>query len=390
MNIAERYIRLAHGLGAHIEGLVDGYFGPPEWADKSKRDPQMLVAEAADFLSALDEVPEAARREWLRAQGKALHTHARLLSGEQLPFEDEVRGLYDIEPQQANSTELDAALSKLEDLLPGTGPLPERMERLRERVTVPNDQIERVAQPILSELRKRTHERYGLPDGEDFSIHLVSDKPWGGYNWPLGNLQSRIDINTDLPVYLTTLPDLLAHEGYPGHHTEHASKEARLVRQLGWQEHQMQLMLTPECVISEGIATNALGQVMTLAEWSDWLGGELATLAGLDAADVRALIEVQTAQEDIKHVSGTAALMLLAEQRPEPEVLEFLTHYGVTTPQRAAQSLRFIRTYRGYVYTYSVGHQLVKNFVKASGPEGFSTLLHEPLTPEQVRRGGEH
>lgn len=388
MDIAERYIRLAHGLAAHIDGLVDAYFGPPEWAETTKRDPKRLLLEAADLLSALDDVPDAARREWLRAQGAALQTHARLLSGETLPFAEEVRGLYDIAPLGAELAELDVALKAFEDSVGGTGSLLERLEALRAKVTVPDGDVLRVAQPILAELRKRTAEKFGLPDGENFSIQLVKDKPWGGYNWPLGNLQSRIDLNTDFPVRLTALPDLLAHEGYAGHHTEHASKEARLVRENGWQEHQMQLMLTPECVVSEGIAMNALEMLMPREEVETWLSGELAQLAGLDPDDILALLKVSAAQEKIRHVSGTAALMLLGEGRPEKEVQDFLAHYSSSTPERAAQSLRFIRTYRGYIYTYSVGHKLVRDYVAAKGTAGFKALLQEPLTPEQLRRGG--
>ena len=51
---------------------------------------------------------------------------------------------------------------------------------------------------------------------------MVQDQPWSGYNWYLGNGRSRVDLNTDLPIYAYLLTDLLTHEGYPGHHTEHA------------------------------------------------------------------------------------------------------------------------------------------------------------------------
>lgn len=40
-------------------------------------------------------------------------------------------------------------------------------------------------------------------------------------------------INVDLPVWSHRLPDLVAHELYPGHHTEHAWKEHALVRGRG-------------------------------------------------------------------------------------------------------------------------------------------------------------
>lgn len=380
---AERYIRLAHAIDAHSPGYIDGYGGPAEWADRTRRDPTELHAEALALLDEVGGVEDESRRAFLTVQVRAMVTVTRLLRGEHLPYAEEVRGLYDIGPVRADEAELDAALRTLDAALPGTGTLEEREEALRSRVAVPVDDILRVADPILAALRERTRERFGLPGGEDFSIGLVQDKPWSGYNWPLGNLKSRIDINTDLPVLLPALPDLLAHEGYPGHHTEHATKEARLVRGRGWWEHSIQLINAPECVVSEGIATNALRALMGREEVGAWLTGELAEVAGLDPDDIRAFLAAGRAREGLKRVSGTAALMLHEDGRPETEVLDFIRHYAPASEARARQSLRFISqpTFRAYIFTYSVGGDLVRGWMEREGTDGFARLLREPLTP---------
>lgn len=385
-DIAERYIRLAHAIDVHSQGFVDGYGGPPQWADRTRREPGELQAEAEALLSDVHNVSDDARREFLRVQVSAMHTMTRIIGGEAIPYEQEVRGLYDIDSVGADLTALDAALDALETAVPGSGPLAGRIEQLRQKVTVPKQDLLRLAGPILAELRRRTQARFGLPAGEDFSISLVSDKPWGGYNWPLGNLKSRIDLNTDLPVPLTGLPDLLAHEGYPGHHTEHATKEARLVREKGWLEHGIQLMNAPECVVSEGIATNALDAVMGRDEVRRWLGGPLAALAGLSGDDVLTFLDVNAAQKALKGTSGAAALMLHGEGRSEAEVLAFLGRYALATPERARQTLRFIGQpqFRAYIFTYSVGSDLVQSWTRKHGPKGFGRLLREPLTPGQL------
>ncbi|MBB5232672.1 hypothetical protein [Deinococcus budaensis] len=384
---AERYIRLAHAIDAHAEGYIDGYGGPAEWADRTKRDPAKLRAEAGALLDAVSEVQDPARRTFLTVQVRAMQTMTRLLAGEAIPYADEVRGLYDIDPVRTRAAELEAALSALDAALPGSGPLEAREEALRARVAVPKDDLLRVAAPILTELRRRTRERFGLPEGEDFSIGLVQDKPWSGYNWPLGNLQSRIDLNTDLPVLLPALPDLLAHEGYPGHHTEHATKEQRLVRGRGWHEHSIQLINAPECVVSEGVATNALRALMEEGEVEAWLTGELAGVAGLDPDDVRAYLAASRARDGLRGVSGTAALMLHGDGAPEREVLDFLMRFGAAPEARARQSLRFISqpTFRAYIFTYSVGGDLVKGWLERGGTPAFARLLQEPLTPGDLR-----
>lgn len=383
MDIAERYIRLAHGIDAHSEGFIDGYGGPAGWADRSPRPPAQLQAEAEALAQDVQALTDPLRRGWLSVQVRAMHTMTRMLAGEDIPYEQEVRLVYDIDPLETSVDALEEGLAEMEAAVPGSGPLPERLDAMREKVVVPTGDILRLAEPILSELKRRTQERYGLPAGEQFTIGLVSDKPWSGYNWPLGNLTSRIDINTDLPVLLPGLPDLLAHEGYPGHHTEHATKEAVLVRGRGWLEHSLQLINAPECVVSEGIATNALDLVMSREEADAWLTGELARMAGLNGQDVQAFLDVNRAKEKMKAISGTAALMLYRDHRPDDEVLAFLMRYNAVTEMRGRQSLRFIqnRLYRGYIFTYSVGYERVKAFTAAHGPEGFRRLLNEPLTP---------
>ncbi|WP_425146186.1 hypothetical protein [Deinococcus sp.] len=385
MQTAERYIGLAHGLDAHSPGSIDGYGGPAEWAERTLRPLATLRAEAGALAESVAAEPNASRRGFLEAQLRAMHTKLRLLSGERLAYRDEVRGLYDIEVAHTPEGVFEEALTRLDAALPGTGSFYERQERLRARVALERGDILRLAGPILAELRGRTARRFGLPEGEDFNIELVQDKPWGGYNWPLGNFQSRIDINTDLPVLLPTLPDLLAHEGYPGHHTEHAVKEGRLVRGRGWQEHGLQLINAPECVVSEGIAVNALRAVMDERELHDWLTGDLSKQSGLDADDVAAYLSAAAAQEVLAAADDNAALLLHGQERPEAEVIDYLTTAAARSPERARQTLAFLKAplSRSYSFNYRVGGRLVREAV-SRGTFTFAQLLSEPVTPGEL------
>jgi hypothetical protein len=382
---AEAYIRLAHGIDAHMPGYIDGYGGPQDWADTALRPLPELTAQADVLAAHAESEPDAERRGFLDVQVRAMQTMLRMLGGETLSYTEEVQGLFDIVPPRVPESTFEAAHSALDAALPGSGGLAERLETLRRRVVVPAPHILTLAAPILAELRARTGKLLPLPDGEDFSIELVQDKPWGGYNWPLGNFRSRIDINTDLPVLLTSLPDLLAHEGYPGHHTEHALKELHLSRERGWQEHSLQLINAPECVVSEGIAVNALHAAMDRPEVEAWLTGELATLAGLDAGDVKAMLAAGEAMEGLDGVSGNAAMLLHADGRPEQDVLDYYQTYALSTPKRARQNLKFIQNpnFRAYIFTYSVGGRLVREAMKA-GKVSFQELLTRPYTPGQL------
>ena len=70
---------------------------------------------------------------------------------------------------------------------------------------------------------------FGLPDGEHVHWELAHDQPWSGFNYYEGDYTSTVAVNADLKQQMSNLPRLVAHESYPGHHTEHCRKEAGLV-----------------------------------------------------------------------------------------------------------------------------------------------------------------
>jgi hypothetical protein len=166
------------------------------------------------------------RREFLTVQVRAMRTMLRLLRDEDLSYGDEVHGLHDIDPEHVPEARFEATIGRLEDLLPGSGTVAQRWRALRARFEVAPERLSGLVSVINSELRSRTRRLLELPDRERIEFKLVQNKPWSGYNWYLGNAQSRVEINTDLPTHLHTLPDLVAHEGYPGHHTERVFKDA--------------------------------------------------------------------------------------------------------------------------------------------------------------------
>ena len=87
---------------------------------------------------------------------------------------------------------------------------------------------------------------------------VVTDRPWSGFNYYLGDYRSKVAVNADVRQLMSQLPRLVAHESYPGHHTEHCRKEAGLVRRKGQAEQTIFLVNTPQCLMAEGLADLAL------------------------------------------------------------------------------------------------------------------------------------
>lgn len=390
--IGRRYLHLALQLDRHFEGFVDAYFGPPEFrAEVQTGSPRSLEALADDAQLLLDaieaDVPDAQRKGFLAKQVQAMAAVIRNLSGDQIDFVQEVELYFDITPTMIDEATFEAAHTQLDEILPGDGSLIERSVAWREKLYLEPSKILPVFNLALRETRRRTQKLFDLPPGEDLMLHLVEDEPWAAYNWYLGDFCSRIDLNTDLPVRADSAVPLIAHEAYPGHHTEHALKEQCLYKQKGRAEHAVQLLLAPESVIAEGIADNAQQILFDDSELAAFLRDQLYPLAGLSELDVEKQLRVGRATEALRSVSGNAALLLHREGCAPEEVQRYIERYSLRTPEEASHSMRFITNplFRSYVFNYAVGKALLAPLL--DGPDAlanFERLLSEPLTPSQA------
>lgn len=400
--IARDYILLALRLDQHLPGTVDGYFGPADlkaMVDMEQlRSPSRLAEDAAALRARLDaEVGESDRRRWLDVQLVALETLARIRAGTPIEYEDQVERCFACRPRRRPTSRFETAAAALDALLPGEGPLARRLATEDEAWTVAPDRVSAVADVLVRRYRQRAADRFGLPEGESVRLSLVRNQPWSGYNWYDGGYRSRVDINIDLPIRLPALLATVAHETYPGHHLEHAGKERALVEGLGRLEASVLLINTPECLISEGLATLARDMLLSADEVADLLV-ELAAPAGVPRADDPTRLREAAARHRalaahravLDETRVNAALMLHADRRPRAEVIEFLVEVGRFAPDVAAKRLEFIEhpLWRTYVMVYSEGEALLRRWLDAA-PEAdrvarFGRLLREPLTPPVV------
>lgn len=394
--IAPAYVRLALAIELHIPNYVDAYFGPPEWREAARqagpRPVDELLREAADLSAALatDTSPEDPQRhDYLATELRAMQTALRVLRGESLALAEEVAGLFDVQPVWEDERAFEEAHRALEEFLPPGPTIQERMAARHAAAEIPVARAEPLLHAIVAELRRRTQARFPLPAGESFELRIVADQPWSAYNWYLGDFRSRIDVNTDLPLHVTGLVDVMAHEGYPGHHTEHVLKEARLARERGYLEFCVTPLYGPFCMVAEGIAMRAASVVLTDEEWVAWHADELFPRAGLghlDAARERAIIKAGKA---LDAVGGNAAMLLHERGASPDEVIAYLRRYGLMRENEARQFLRFLtpRLDAAYVFNYYYGAKLLDELFAARGGADpwFGRLLTEPVTPGQLR-----
>ncbi|HVB04631.1 MAG TPA: hypothetical protein VNF07_00045 [Acidimicrobiales bacterium] len=392
------YLRLGLAIGRHIDGFIDAYYGPPELRRESEgappRPPQALAAEARQLLGAIDGgTPLGApgddpagevegRRRFLRAQVLGLLTSARVLAGEHLDYADEVESCYGVRPHRVEEDEILAAHRRLDEVVPGSGPLAERYIAWRESQVVPPDRLESAIASLAEDLRERTGRLFGLPEGESVEFALVDHQPWSGFNYYLGDLRSRVAINTDLPVLSPSLAHLVAHEAYPGHHTEHSRKEVGLVRRRRYLEESIFLVGTPQCLIAEGLAD--LGLEIVMGRRPEQLVAEHLRPLGIPY-DPDTVAVVAEAGEALGAVRANAAFRLHADGADPEVVVDEVARLALLPPERAKKSVEFLfdPTWRAYITCYVEGLPLCRRYV-AGDPARFERLITEQCVPAEL------
>lgn len=401
-HLIDEYLLLGLRFDRIEEGYVDAFTGDPrlrrQVADEPAPDPAGLARQADRLLAGLSGVPRSSdpaagftdqRADFIAAHLRALACAGRRFAGEDIGFVDEVRHYFDVEISRGDPDRYRAAHARIDEVLGGTGGLVERMEADRRADEIPADRLEDCVRAFSSALRDVVRSTYPLPDTETVVYEVVTDKPWSGFNYYEGEYRSTVAINADLKQQMSNLPGLVAHESYPGHHTEHCRKEAGLVAGLGHGEQTIFLVNTPQCLMAEGLADLALHAAVGPG-WGAWAAEIYADL-GLRFDGERAEVLSQ-ARAALAEVRQDAALMLHDEHRDVDDVAAFLQRWLLVDDTRARQSLRFLSSplWRAYTSTYVEGYRLLRTWLDdrpaGVGPtERFGRLLDEPLIPSSLR-----
>ncbi|MGW0044175.1 DUF885 domain-containing protein [Rhodococcus sp. NPDC003348] len=400
------YLLLGLGFDRIEEGFVDAFTGDPalrrQVDNAPPPEPRELARRAAHLRGELPNVDlPADRAEFLGVHLRALECSARTFAGEKIGFVDEVHAYFDVRIEPGSVEDYRDAHRAMDEVLAGDGnqPLAQRLQAHRAADEIPPERLADCVEAFSSALRDLVRARYPLPETERVEYEVVGDKPWSGFNYYLGNYRSKVAINSDLKQHMANLPHLIAHEAYPGHHTEHCRKEAGLV-DAGQIEHTIFLVNTPQCLMAEGLADLALGAIVGRGSgaggvtqgqgWGKWAQEIYADLGlRFDGERAEAL---SNASSKLLGVRQDAALLLHDRGRSHDDVAQFLQTWNLTTPERARQSLRFLSSplWRAYTSTYVEGYRLLGSWLDRGGnaeerSERFRRLLDEPLIPSVLR-----
>lgn len=394
MDVVTEYLKLGLRFDRVVDGFVDAYTGDPalkqQVADEPVPDPAELSRQAT-ALSA--EVPNsdlsADRAAFVGAHLDALAVAGRRLAGEEMSFIDEVQSYFQVRIGEIDTEVYAAAHQEISGLIGGSGPLDERLAAVRAAETCPPELVETVVRTVAAALRERVVGPTGLADlPEHIDFEIARDVAWSGFNYYLGGFGSRVAVNADIGHRMSQFGVLVAHECYPGHHTEHCRKEDLLVNRGGQAEHTIFLVNTPQCLMAEGLGDLALTAAVGPG-WGRWLAEVLDGVGPAFDPDLMEALEV--ASRPLNTVRQNAAIMLHDRGVDAEDVVAYQQRWSLASEEQARQRLRFMTDplWRAYTSTYVEGDRLLRPWLAAreSGTtalQRFQRLLDEPLTPAVI------
>jgi len=404
-DVAERYRKLVLAIGQHDSSYVDAYYGPPELEQQAARNKQSLAAIRGEVQGAIRDIAqhkagnadEALRIEFLAKQLRAMQARVEMLEGRKFSFDEETALLYDAVTPHHDRAYYQALVAEVDKLVPGSGPLPQRLKDFRARFAIPKDKLKAVFDASIAACRERTAAFMAMPQQESFVLEFVSNKPWSGYNWYKGNAHSLIQINTEFPIYIERALDLGCHEGYPGHHIYNAMLEKALVKERNWVEFSVYPLFSPMSLIAEGSANYGIEMAFTDEERLAFEQKVLYPLAGLDPALAPQYARLMKLMGKLSYADNDIAQQYLEGRVTRAQAIDWLVNVALYPPEKSAQRLSFYDANRGYVINYNLGKDMVKSWVErqvtATDPaaarkqrwEAFKTLLSSPRLASGLR-----
>lgn len=326
-------------LGLRFEalapGCVDPRGAPPvlrrRVADEPVAEPARLVHAARWLRRTLCSVElPTARRRHLDAQLTAWERLGEVLDGRSIPFRTRVERYHQVAIGFGQPDEYRRAHRELAEVLGARPELGAALDAVDPMI--PASRVVPLAQAFARSLRERTRAVVGLPIQESVRIELATGRRWGALHESLGDLRSVVRINTDRGVRARRLPHLVAHEAYPGHHTECCHLD-------GHPELALRPVHGPRAVVSEGLAELGVLAVVG-SHWGRWAQ---QIYAEFDVpVDGELFQTLRTVTETLRPVRQDAALMLFESGADEDEVLAYLRRWLLVDDRGARAMLGFL------------------------------------------------
>lgn len=391
--LAADYVRLGLHLQTHDRNPFI-YLGDPALRAATQAAPMSLEAIAQGLgvlasATADTECPDGAgRHAALRDRIAAMQMRTGILMG-QMPasFEAEVNVMYSITAPPKSEDHFRALAQDLEQVIPGTGPLPDRLTAYRDRFLIAPERIEPAMTEALREARARTRAQMALPEDERITVQMDTEGHFSGFAEYVGGGHTIVHFSKSLPIHADRVIELATHEAYPGHHVQGTLIEAELIGRRGWTEWTLLPLYGAHTVLAEGTANFGVRLSFDRAERIAYDREVVFPIAGLShrTAEIEDYHRYVDLVEQLNFARNETARGYLYQGWPREQAIQWLMDFGLETRGTATQRLAFIDALRAYVVTYNCGLDWVNERIgavpRAEQWKRLRILLEQPVIP---------
>ena len=362
--LAERYVRVALQLAQHDPSLVEAWTG----SESLKPGPRVPVAELSTELDALAGLiaargsdisasDEYARVHYLSGQVRALRFSADRLLGRSTTIDEQLSEEFGLTVTPLDTAAAGVVRAELDRVLPGVGPISDRLSALRTRTTVPSDRRQAVMEIAVKACREPTAPLIDLPADERVTVVFRNGTGWDAfahYDW---QHHTSIAISDEGPLDVARALHLACHEGYAGHHAQFL-----LIDRLFGTRHWPELRLTPafgrHLLFAEGAAEVGADLALSPAQRATLYRDRLFPAAGIDNRDVDVLVRVDGLLPKLLPVVTDVARQYLDTRITREQAIDRLTNEAMIP--NAVGTLAFLERQRARALVYGEGRLAVE------------------------------
>lgn len=399
--IAHSYIKLAFAFSKFDPDYIDSYFGPDSLKKLSIqknmnlpdiiKSSQLLIEKLETLSSESSNEEEHFRLKNLKSLLVSLKFRAKVINKESISFDKESKEIYNVILPTYSLAYYKNELNKLNNLLPGKGDVTIKFINFIKKFIIPNNKLDTILKTTIKLIREKSNQNISLPKDEIFQTEYVKNQPWLAYNWFKGQSKSLIQFNLDQPFALDWLVGVIAHEGYPGHHVFHSLTEQKFFKDKGWIEFSMVPLFSPTAVVSEGLANYASELLFNDNERIEFELKLLKPYFNFSYAELQNYHQILKLKRNLKYAGNEVARRYLDGKMSKEMAIKWLQTYELRTQESAVQSIKFIEKYRSYVLNYTLGYDLIKEYInqKAGADrkkqwEVYSSIIRNHLLPEDL------
>ncbi len=381
--LALRIDRLFNKEGTYY---IDSYIGPESLKTKVEKEElftaKNLIKDTKRLKNKIDNIKfENSRKKFIKKHLLAFQTILEILNNDNISFKKQVKNILDLDLVWTDEKVFEEGLKLFKDGLPGSGDLNQRYNEWLQRNTYffdDNQKMLSLINELIKVVRDYSKNIVNIPN-DDVIVELVSNKNYGASTRYIGNLKSKLKINKDIPFNFFQAIPLIAHELYPGHHTEFLMKEKYLVHDKGYFENQVFLLNSPQLVVSEGIGEIAFDMIISNDYFLSYLVNDIYRKYKIKINDVNLKSLLQASRINSIDQIANNAVMMFEDGRSEDEIKKYVGKYTLQPDfmlEHLLSNIKSSQFKKIYSITYYQGKKLVQDYINRGNKiKRFNELL---------------